>query len=380
MFLHLLIYRLKTFFRTKSVIFWTMLFPVLLSTLFKFAFGSTSDILENFKTIPVGVAVIQESPENEQFLSLIETVEFSEGNSMFSIKTRDLDSSKKMLEEEQIDGILILDSDISVMFAKSSINQSIIRQFVNRYIQSARIITDIASVSPQNMQNAIYFLNDTSKYLVDVSVGGERSDPMLQYFYTLIAMACLYGSFLGLDNSRSIQANLSALGARRHVTPTNRKLLIIADTLAAYLIHFLSIVLLYLYVRFILHIPIGTNIGPFLLVCLFGSVIGVSIGQFIGAAAKKSDNLKLALILGFSMMSSLLSGLMFAEIKYIIEKTIPIINRINPATLISDAFYSLSVYSDYGRFSTSLITLALMSALLILLSYFSINRGKYASI
>ena len=380
MFLHLLIYRLKTFFRTKSVIFWTMLFPVLLSTLFKFAFGSTSDILENFKTIPVCVAVIQESPENEQFLSLIETVEFSEGNSMFSIKTRDLDSSKKMLEEEQIDGILILDSDISVMFAKSSINQSIIRQFVNRYIQSARIITDIASVSPQNMQNAIYFLNDTSKYLVDVSVGGERSDPMLQYFYTLIAMACLYGSFLGLDNSRSIQANLSALGARRHVTPTNRKLLIIADTLAAYLIHFLSIVLLYLYVRFILHIPIGTNIGPFLLVCLFGSVIGVSIGQFIGAAAKKSDNLKLALILGFSMMSSLLSGLMFAEIKYIIEKTIPIINRINPATLISDAFYSLSVYSDYGRFSTSLITLALMSALLILLSYFSINRGKYASI
>lgn len=380
MFLHLLIYRLKTFFRTKSVIFWTMLFPVLLSTLFKFAFGSTSDILENFKTIPVGVAVIQESPENEQFLSLIETVEFSEGNSMFSIKTQDLESSKKLLEEKQIDGILILDSDISVMFAKSSINQSIIRQFVNRYIQSARIITDIASVSPQNMQNTIYFLNDTSKYLVDVSVGGERSDPMLQYFYTLIAMACLYGSFLGLDNSRSIQANLSALGARRHVTPTNRKLLIIADTLAAYLIHFLSIVLLYLYVRFILHIPIGTNIGPFLLVCLFGSVIGVSIGQFIGAAAKKSDNLKLALILGFSMMSSLLSGLMFAEIKYIIEKTIPIINRINPATLISDAFYSLSVYSDYGRFSTSLITLALMSALLILLSYFSINRGKYASI
>lgn len=380
MFLHLLIYRLKTFFRTKSVIFWTMLFPVLLSTLFKFAFGSTSDILENFKTIPVGVAVIQESPENEQFLSLIKTVEFSEGNSMFSIKTRDLDSSKKMLEEEQIDGILILDSDISVMFTQSNINQSIIRQFVNRYIQTARIITDIASVSPQNMQNAIYFLNDTSKYLVDVSVGGERSDPMLQYFYTLIAMACLYGSFLGLDNSRSIQANLSALGARRHVTPTNRKLLIIADTLAAYLIHFLSIVLLYLYVRFILHIPIGTNIGPFLLVCLFGSVIGVSIGQFIGAAAKKSDNLKLALILGFSMMSSLLSGLMFAEIKYIIEKTIPIINRINPATLISDAFYSLSVYSDYGRFSTSLITLALMSALLILLSYFSINRGKYASI
>ena len=126
--------------------------------------------------------------------------------------------------------------------------------------------------------------------------------------------------------------------------------------------------------------PVGTDLGPFLLICLLGSIIGVSVGQFIGAAARKNENLKMALILGFSMLSSILSGLMYADIKYYIGKHFPIINKINPATLISDAFYSLSVYSDYERFSSSLITLALMSTVLIVLSYFSIKRGKYASI
>lgn len=379
MFLHLFLYRLKSFFRTRSIIFWTMLFPILLSTLFKFAFGSTSDILENYKTIPVGVAVVSESPEHERFLSILESAEFSKENPMFSIKARDLESSKKLLSDGLIDGIIILDSTFSVSFSKSSINQSIIRQFVNRYLQTTRIITDTSS-SPENFSKTLTLLEDSSQYLQNVSVGGEKSDPMLQYFYALIAMACLYGSFLGLQNSHSIQANLSALGARRHVTPTSRKLLIIADTLAAYLIHFLSIILLYVYIRFILQMPVGTEPGPFLLICLLGSIIGVSVGQFIGAAARKNENLKMALILGFSMLSSILSGLMYADIKYYIGKHFPIINKINPATLISDAFYSLSVYSDYERFSSSLITLALMSAVLIVLSYFSIKRGKYASI
>ena len=146
------------------------------------------------------------------------------------------------------------------------------------------------------------------------------------------------------------------------------------------LIHFLSIIVLYLYIRFILQMPVGPQPAPFLLICLLGSVIGVSIGQCVGSLARKSENLKMALTLGFSMLSSIFSGLMYADIKYYIGKNAPIINKINPATLISDAFYSLSVYSDYERFSSSLITLALMSAALIIISYFSIKRGKYASI
>ncbi len=380
MFLHLFLYRLKSLFRTRSIIFWTMLFPVLLSVLFKFAFGSTSEIMEKYKTIPVAAVMEQQNPDNERVLSILGSVEFSKGNSMFKVSTTTLEKAQKMLLDGSIDGIIVLGSGITLSFTKSDINQSIIRQFITRYLQTEQIITDIAATSPENLSQTLSLLDDSTQYTQNVSVGGEKSDPMLQYFYALIAMACLYGSFLGLQNSHAIQANLSPLGARRHVTPTNRKLLIIADTLAAYIIHFVSITLLYLFIRFVLKMPIGTHTGPFLLICLLGSIIGVSVGQFAGSIGRKSENLKMALTLGFSMLSSILSGLMYADFKYYIGKNAPIINRLNPATLITDAFYSLSVYDDYTRYTVCLATLGVMSAVLIIISYFSIKRGKYASI
>ena len=380
MFLHLFFYRLKSFYRTRSTIFWTMLFPILLSTLFKFAFGSTSSILENFKTIPVGINSIQQSDSNDSFISTLKNVEFSKGNPMFSILAEGKEDSEAMLKNGEIDGIINLNDEITVTFKKSEINQSIIRQFVNRYVQTSSIITDIASSSPENIGETLSLLEENPVLLENVSLGGEKTDPMLQYFYAHIAMAYLYGSFLGLQNSQSLQANLSPLGARRHTTPTNRKMLIIADTLAAYIVHFASTVILYIYIRFILGIPIGTQVLPFLLVCLLGSIIGVSVGQFTGVLGRKSENLKMAMTLGFSMISSFLSGLMYAEIKYVIGKKAPLINKINPATLISDSFYCLSVYDDYTRFFQCLITLAVISAGLIIASYFSVKRGKYASI
>ncbi len=65
------------------------------------------------------------------------------------------------------------------------------------------------------------------------------------------------------------------------------------------------------------------------------------------------------------MVSSFLAGLMNGNMKDIVEKSAPIINRINPASLISDAFYCINVYNDTARYYRSLATLAVMSAVLV---------------
>ena len=46
----------------------------------------------------------------------------------------------------------------------------------------------------------------------------------------------------------------------------------------------------------------------------------------------------MVLFLVFSMVCSFLSGLMNNTMKDLVEKNMPVINRINPAALISDAF------------------------------------------
>ena len=52
---------------------------------------------------------------------------------------------------------------------------------------------------------------------------------------------------------------------------------------------------------------------------------------------------------------------MNSSMKDTVEKHFPIINRINPAALISDAFYCINVYDDPARYYRNVLTLAVMS-------------------
>ena len=46
-----------------------------------------------------------------------------------------------------------------------------------------------------------------------VTFDGSSMNNVQNYFFALIAMTCLYGSFMGMYNSVGVQANASALGA-----------------------------------------------------------------------------------------------------------------------------------------------------------------------
>ena len=55
MFRHLLSYSCRQLFRTREVIFWTLLFPVLLATFMNMAFGKISEATEKMDTIQVAL-------------------------------------------------------------------------------------------------------------------------------------------------------------------------------------------------------------------------------------------------------------------------------------------------------------------------------------
>ena len=111
-----------------------------------------------------------------------------------------------------------------------------------------------------------------------------------------------------------------------------------------------------------------------------GSLIGVSVGLFVGSLGKLNEGIKVAVILAISMVCSFLAGLMNSNMKDLVEKHVPIINRINPAALISDAFYCINVYNDTARYYRNLVTLAVMSAAFVMASFLLIRRNRYDSI
>ena len=284
------------------------------------------------------------------------------------------------LKNKEISGIYYNKMTPSLTVNAHGIPESILQSVLESYNNNLHTIRSILKEHPSGILAGLSQMADTRELVQELSLGGKTIDGNSQFFYALIAMACLYGCFIGFGSAITLQANLTALAARRCVTPTHTLKLIVSEQIAAFLIGYVDVIILLFYLRNILKLDFQGQMGRMLLISLFGSLIGVSIGIFVGSFGKMSEGIKISIILAISMVCSFLSGLMNSSMKDLVEKHAPVINRINPAALISDAFYCINVYNDPARYYRNLITLAGMSIAFVLASFLLIRRNRYDSI
>lgn len=379
--LHLFKYRFIQTIRNYPNMFWALVFPMILGTFFYLSFGrlgleSTGE--SNWDEIRVAVIKEDASSENarafDAFLSMMD-------GEMLDIQDISRESEAlDALNEETILGIFYVKETPSLTVAKNGISESILTSILENYNQNAAMFKKIAMTHPENLPNAIAAMEDYRQTTTEVSLGGKDLNPNVQYFFALIAYACLSGAFLGIQSSVDGQANLSALGARRSITPTHKLTLVLVDMAVLFLIHFFNILILCLYVTKVLGISLGDDIGALLLVDLMGSMIGVCLGIAIGCLARMSFGMKMGITVLCTLFPGFLAGLMFGNMKNIIELHCPVINRINPAAVLSDAFYCMGIYNDMERFTRCLVILAVMCVLLLTAAFLSIRRERYDSI
>lgn len=380
MFFHQYKYRIKYFLKTPTILFWAFFFPLILGTLFRAAFGDAMLNLGVMDSIPVAVVIEKELPQEHALLSVLPSVTYKDETPMFQVTKTTREEADQMLREGTVNGIIVLSDTVELFVSDSELQTNILKQFLDQYSRMSKAIEDIARNNPQSLPKAISLLQSDAQNIVKVSLNGKNTNGFIQYFYSLIAMACMFGSYLGLSNSMDIQGNQKPVAARRCITPTNKLILILADSSAAVTIHFLELIVVWIYLRLVLGIPIGDQPLFFLLTVFIGSVIGIAYGQFVGSISKGHEALRFSIVTGISLVFSFLSGLMVDTIKHVIEVNVPLLNRINPASLITDAFYSLTVFSDYSRFTSDIVSLIVIAAIFILASFLILRRELYDSI
>jgi ABC-2 type transport system permease protein len=76
---------------------------------------------------------------------------------------------------------------------------------------------------------------------------------------------------------------------------------------------------------------------------------------------------------------SFLSGMMYHGIKYLVIKAVPILAWLNPANIMTDAFYAL-YYGNSSRCALNIAGLLAFGAVFCLVAYSVLRRQKYASI
>ena len=98
-------YRMKTMLRQKTMIFWSLAFPLILGMLFYFMFSGIED-LEQFQKVPVGVLKGDALPE--EFVTMLKAVKTEDEIPLFQVKAYDdLTGAEKALQSEKIYGIII---------------------------------------------------------------------------------------------------------------------------------------------------------------------------------------------------------------------------------------------------------------------------------
>ncbi|MBC3796912.1 ABC transporter permease [Acetobacterium tundrae] len=375
MFLFNYRYRLKCIFKDRQLIFWTFMFPILLATLFNLAFANLSSS-DNFKKVNVAVVQNGELDQNPAFIQALDGAD-----NLFVVKYTTQDEAAVLLSDHDIDGYITFDPDLNLVVNQSGLNQTIIRGFLDDFKQSSATIITIITQNPSALDNGILEgISSRTEYLKAVSANQSNPDPVVNYFYTLIAMTCLYGGFLGVKEVVAIQADLSDVGARINLAPTNKLTVFLASIMAATTVQLLELLILLAFIIGVLGISFGDQLGYIALTCAVGSLTGVTFGTCIAAIIKKGEGLKIGILIGSTMIMCFLAGMMSADIKYTVMTKAPILGYLNPANLITDSFYALYYYNTHTQFFTDILLLCGFTLLFSSVTYFVLRRQKYASL
>lgn len=376
--LHCIKYELISLLRNKVVVFWLLGFTIILGTLFYAAFGSLADNEEAFSNIPV--AVIEGDNPVQGFDTVIEAL--SEGeDGLLDIKTGDFEEARRLIEAGEICGIIYSDGDIKLELPEGTdIKSGIVRAVLDSFKTRQGIVTDVAQNHPEKLGEVLESITEEAAAYISSSSNDANKDPYVQYFYNLLAMCGLLGSMMGMYCAINHQANLSALGARIEVSPMSKLKDIVSSLIATLLVHNVFINIGAVYIIFILGIDFGVSFGFIVIINFMSTVIGNCMGCFVGSIGTMKDTVKNAILLAASLGLCFCSGLMFGGMRLLIEETFPLFNRINPAALIVDSFYSLCVYEGYERFAENIAVLSVWCAALLIGSLIMTRRRKYKSI
>ena len=392
MFIHNLKYTIKSLLKNRTLIFWTFAFSIILSTFFYMAFSN----IENDEKLQIfDIAVIDnESFEKQEiYKETLKKLSQESDDKLFNIKYVGKEEAEDLLEKSEIEGYILFENETPKIVVKNTgTYQTIIKFVVDEIVQTKTVVRDLTeqdikkeiengniNFNTENIVNNILVkINNEKLELKNIS-NSNLSYMMIEY-YTVIAMACMYGGMIGITAINGCLANMSNRGKRIAVSPTRKSVIVLSSAIGAYFVSLIGVALLILFLILALKVNFGTNLGLVILLAMIGNLAGTSLGVLIASCFKVSEGTKTGITISVSMILSVLSGMMGVTLKYLIDKNAPIINRMNPNNLITDGFYSLYYYNTLDRYWSDILNLLIFSIICLVISFISLRREKYDSI
>jgi ABC-2 type transport system permease protein len=443
MFRHNFLYSLRILFRNRSVIFWIFAFPILLAVLFYMAF-SNLESSEAFQPIDIAVVrsahadiketvkrsgsaqqvTSQDAPIGGQYAAagngaqagvkvkmtrgasiwifehaLAELGKKDDRDRIFNIRYTTKTKAAALLENEEIAGYVLSGVKPKVCIRSNGVEQTILKSAVDEILVDADLIENASvrrirrtitralragEAMPTTAEIRRIYRQTTKEVLHSDTNIRDITERHLDYtmceFYTLMAMLCLYGGTVGLEAIGKHLPDQDARGRRTGVSCAAKSTLLFSSALASWLVQAASLALTYAFTVLVLKIDYGADPARILLLTAVGSLAGLAFGAAVGCLLKMKNSIKDSLVVLLTMAGCFFAGMMGPNLKYMFDQQVPLLNRLNPAAMITDGYYSLYCCTGFARYNRDLFSLLLFAAVMLALAVFGLRRQRYDSV
>ena len=394
-------YYLRKTLRDKAYIFWSLAFPILLMTCFNVTFMGPAKGEIDFKPVKSTMIRIDsgESAFAEEFkgvlTNLADAEEVRKSSMGYDHAVIELIETTSQEEAEK----KILDNELMVLFLVNGKEETVsvkvgdganmttlmvARSITESYKRNYTIMKDAAMTAPDKMEavmksitESISVMKPKSTYLGD---NEHSANVYLWYFYSTIVMGMFFNVTAGIHTVFDIQGNLSGYGMRTSVSPKKKWKILLSAFMARYALSCAITFFALTVMNRFFDVPLGNRFPHIILFVLVGNLFAMSLGCMFGLFTKGDENQRDNKATALIMISVFLSGEMIVQLPGLLEKFCPIVNRINPATIMNFAFFRLVNYPTLNGFWMNMIKISLATVVFMMISILKLRREKYAAL
>ncbi|MDR1824796.1 MAG: ABC transporter permease [Bifidobacteriaceae bacterium] len=386
----------KTLVRQRDTLLWAIAFPLVLCTLIYAMLGNLDEAyaLKPVEIVVVDDAAYQATTGLPEMITALSKDTVAEGDTaIFDTTYVDSDeAARQALTDGDYTGFITVDATgqpafhVDARYASSTTgtNASIVKIVLDQYWQTASLVGAMAQTDPSLFTDPALLERLTTEvsYTQRVSVTANPPSDSLAYMYSALAFSVIMMMSFALAAVEDIQANTSALGARRSLAGQSKARTLAPAIAASWVVGFGVQLVGYSYVKF----AFGTSFGgkdPAVLLTLAVGVLAMTFtGAFVGSLPI-SSGAKSGITATLSCFLSLFAGLYGPFAQDLAEsaaENAPLFALANPARQVTQAFHALYYYDGYQQFFQAILALLGLAAVFFVLSTLMLRRKRYASL
>ena len=363
----------RTLLLTPSAVVWTLIFPIVLATVFNFMFEpmrSTGSV----EAVKVAV-VADDAWEDSPFSQVVDTLSEADEPLLAVHPVATEQEARELIAEGSVAGAYIVDavgnegnaeqsgsdeldavdaagpadaagaasgsgtaagsSDVSTSTSSAGstgapriilapagsgtgsdasydVNRAILESVATSYLQSEALIEELATHDPVALSDPTTIENalGLSVSVREVSLTHAQPDSMVRFYYALLGMASIFAAQLAGESVWHLQPTSSAAGARRAVSGTSRMRLLIPTIGACWAISTTFLAIAFGYICLTAHIDFSGREGLCLVGIAASSLLSCGIGALVGALpGRMGSDSRRGILTALTCLLSLFAGL-----------------------------------------------------------------------